>query len=92
MLTPFVYAFRIAFEIILATTIAIGMSYEQECSFNSITNNKTAQGRLWNHSNTLGIPLGMHLTEIDGNRVQSGTHHGMRQSESVPSGKIISSW
>ena len=33
----------------------------------------------------------MQLVEVDGNRAQSGTPHGMSQSESAPSGNKLTS-
>ena len=67
MLTPFVYAFRIAFAIILAVPTAIGINNEQECSYSSVTYNNTAQVWLWNCSTTSGDPSGIHLVETDRN-------------------------
>ena len=33
----------------------------------TITNNNTAQGRLWNCSSTSGNPSGIHLVDVDRN-------------------------
>ena len=91
MLTPLIYAFRITCAIILAATIVICMSYEQECSYSSTTNNKTAQGQSWNRLFTSGIHLGMDLVEGGRHRVQSGTPHEMSQSECAPINNNITS-
>ena len=50
---------------------------------------KTAQGWLRKCPTTSGTPLGMDLVEVGGNRAQSGTPHGMSQSESAPSGNNL---
>ena len=67
MLKPFVSSFRIEFAIILAATIAIGMSYYQDCSSSSTTNNNKTRGRSWNRSTASGNPLVMELDEVGGN-------------------------
>ena len=89
MLTPFISFFRIAFTIILATTIAIGMSYYQYCSSSSTTNNNKTQGRSWNRLTASGTPSGMNLDEVDGNRLHSDTPHRMSHSESELSGNNL---
>ena len=66
-------------------------SYDQTYSYSSATNNNTSQGRSWNLRTTSGTPLGMELVEVCENRVQSGTPHGIRQSESEPSGNNFTS-
>ena len=91
MMTPFVSSFIIEFVIIFATTIAKGMSYYQDCSPTSSTNKNNAQGRGQNRSIAPGTPSGIGLDSVDGNRSQSGTRHGIRHSEHIPSGNNLTS-
>ena len=64
MLTQFVSSFRIEFAMILAATIATGMSYYQEFSSSSNTNNNKPRGRSWNLPTASGTPLGMDLDDV----------------------------
>ena len=91
MLTSFISSFRIELAIIFATTIATGMSYYQDCSSSSTTNNNKARGRSWNLPTASDTPLGMDLDEVGENRLQSGTPHGMSHSEVEPSGNNLTS-
>ena len=67
MLTPFISSFRIEFTIMFAPTIATGMSYYQDFSSSSSTNNNKARGRSWNRPTASGTPSGMDLDEVGGN-------------------------
>ena len=91
MLTPFISSFRIESTIIFAATIVTGMSYWNDCSSSSRSNNNKTRGRLWNRPTTSGAPLGTHLDLVDGNRSQSGTPHGISHSERAPSGNNLTS-
>ena len=44
-----------------------------------------------NYPTTSDSPSGMYLVEVCGNRLQSGTPHGMSHSERAPSGNNITS-
>ena len=85
MLTPFISSFRIEFTIILAATIATGMSYYQECSYSLTTNNNEARIHSWNRPTAPGTPSGMDLDGVGGNRSKSSTPHGMIHYEFEPS-------
>ena len=91
MLTPFILSFRIVFAIILAATIVICMNYYQNYSHSLSTNNNIERGCSWNHPTGLGTPSGLDLDEVDGNRSQSGTPHGMIHSDFEPSGNNLTS-
>ena len=60
-------------------------SNDQKSSYSSTTNNNTGGKWSWNRPNASGDPSGMDLVEVDGNRSQSGTPHGMSHSERAPS-------
>ena len=55
------------------------------------TNDNTGRGWVWNRSTTSGNPSGIHLVEVDRNGEQSGTPHGVNQSESASSGHNLTS-
>ena len=91
MLTPFISSFRIELAIIFTVTIVIGISYYQESSSSSRTNNIKARRRSKNFSTALGIPSGIDLDEVGGNRSQSGIPQGMNHSERANSGNNLTS-
>ena len=91
MLTPFISSFRTEFAIIFTATIAAGMSYYEDYSSSSRTNNNETRGRSWNCSTAPGTPSGIYLDLVGGNRLQSGTSHGMSHSERAPSGNNLTS-
>ena len=66
MLIPFISSFRIEFAIILAATIATGMSYYQYWSSSFSTNNNKQRGHSWNFPTASGTPSGMYLDELGG--------------------------
>ena len=67
------------------------MNYYQDCSSSLSTNTIKARGRPWNRSTASGTPLGIDLDSVDDNRSQSGTPHGISNSERETSGNNLTS-